>query len=86
MTTRGTLSRRHGDTGSAIILTMVVMAVLTGLGMTVFALSTDNLGNARRDRQASSALANGEAGVACSATGNRIRPRLSRTARSLFMT
>lgn len=57
-------SRATGDSGSAIILTMVVLAVLTGLGMTVFALSTDNLGNSRRDRQASSALANSEAGVA----------------------
>jgi Tfp pilus assembly protein PilX len=53
-----------GDGGSSIILTMIVLAVLSGLGMTVFALSTDNLGNARRDRQASSALANSEAGVA----------------------
>lgn len=62
--TRLTQARANGDRGSAIILTMVVLAVLTGLGMTVFALSTDNLGNARRDRQASSALANSEAGVA----------------------
>lgn len=62
--TRLTQARASGDRGSAIILTMVVLAVLTGLGMTVFALSTDNLGNARRDRQASSALANSEAGVA----------------------
>lgn len=62
--TRLTSVRTHKDSGSAIILTMVVLAVLTGLGMTVFALSTDNLGNAKRDRQASSALANSEAGVA----------------------
>lgn len=55
---------RSADRGSAIILTMVCLAVLTGLGAAVFALSADNLGNARRDRQASSALANGEAGVA----------------------
>lgn len=62
---RTPLSRlRKGDDGSAIILTMIVLAVLTGLGVTVFALSTNNLGNARRDRQASSALANSEAGVA----------------------
>lgn len=52
------------DRGSALVMTLIVMAVLSGLGATVFALSTDNLGNARRDRQASSALANGEAGVA----------------------
>lgn len=52
------------DAGSSIILTMIVLAVLSGLGVTVFALSTDNLNNARRDRQASSALANSEAGVA----------------------
>ncbi len=57
-------ARSHGDGGSAIVLTMIVLAVLTGLATTVFALSTDNLGNARRDRQASSALANGEAGIA----------------------
>lgn len=56
--------RVGGEAGSALVLTMIVLAVLTGLGTTVFALSTDNLGNARRDRQASSALANGEAGVA----------------------
>lgn len=63
MTARRRLLRQHRESGSAIVVTMVVMAVLTGLGVTVFALSTDNLGNARRDRQASSALANGEAGV-----------------------
>ena len=55
---------RRQDDGSAIVLTMVVLAVLTGLGVTVFALSANNLGNARLDRQASSALANSEAGVA----------------------
>ncbi len=51
------------DEGSAIILTMLMLAVLSGLSLTVFTLSTDNLGNARRDRQATSALANSEAGV-----------------------
>lgn len=62
---RSPLARlRKDDHGSAIVLTMIVLAVLTGLGVTVFALSTNNLGNARRDRQASSALANSEAGVA----------------------
>lgn len=55
---------RHRDDGSALIMTILVMAVLTGLGLTVFTLSTDNLGNSRRDRQATSALANSEAGVA----------------------
>ena len=65
MTNQSRRARRPaGDDGSAIVLTMIVLAVLTGLCTTVFALSTDNLGNARRDRQASSALANGEAGVA----------------------
>lgn len=51
------------DSGSAIILTMLMLAVLSGLSLTVFTLSSDNLGNARRDRQAASALANSEAGV-----------------------
>lgn len=51
------------EEGSAIILTMLMLAVLSGLSLTVFTLSTDNLGNARRDRQATSALANSEAGV-----------------------
>ena len=49
--------------GSAIVITMLMIAVLTGLSLTVFALATDNLGNARRDRQATAALANSEAGV-----------------------
>lgn len=63
MTPLSSRPARRGDDGSAIVLTMIFLAVLTGLGTTVFALSSDNLGNARRDRQASSALANSEAGV-----------------------
>ena len=51
------------ERGSALIITMLMIAVLTGLSLTVFALSVDNLGNARRDRQATAALANSEAGV-----------------------
>lgn len=56
-------SRPADDRGSAIIVTMLMIAVLTGLALTVFTLSVDNLGNARRDRQATAALANSEAGV-----------------------
>lgn len=51
------------ERGSALIITMLMIAVLTGLALTVFALSVDNLGNARRDRQATAALANSEAGI-----------------------
>ena len=55
---------RTGDeSGAAIVITMLMIALITALGVTVFTLSTSNLGNARRDRQASSALANSEAGV-----------------------
>lgn len=64
-TSRTFLARfRRGDDGSALVLTMLVLAVMTGLGLTVFTLATDNLDNSRRDRQATSALANAEAGVA----------------------
>lgn len=55
--------RRADERGSALIITMLMIAVLTGLALTVFALSVDNLGNARRDRQATAALANSEAGI-----------------------
>ena len=51
------------ERGSALMITMLMIAVLTGLALTVFSLSADNLSNARRDRQATAALANSEAGV-----------------------
>lgn len=59
--------RRMGtgaDRGSALVMTMLVLAVLSGLGTTVFVLSSRNLKNAQRDRQATAALADAEAGVA----------------------
>jgi len=55
--------REDRQGGSAIIIALLMISVLTGLALTVFALSVDNLGNARRDRQATAALANSEAGV-----------------------
>jgi len=55
--------RHERERGSAIIMTMLMISVLTGLGLTVFVLATDNLGNAKRDRQATAALANSEAGI-----------------------
>jgi hypothetical protein len=53
----------NDDSGSAIVITMLMIAMITALGVTAFTLSTNNLGNARRDRQSASALANSEAGV-----------------------
>lgn len=61
---RQSTRRGASEDGAALVLVMIVTAVLAGVGATVFTLSTNNLGNARRDRQASSALANSEAGVA----------------------
>jgi type II secretory pathway pseudopilin PulG len=51
------------DAGSALVITMVVLAVLTGLATTVFAMSSRNLQNAQRDRQATEALSDAEAGI-----------------------
>lgn len=51
------------DQGSALVMTMLVLAVMTGLATTVFVLSSRNLKNAARDRQATAALADSEAGI-----------------------
>lgn len=63
LTSRLRRAVRRDDTGSALIITMMVLALVTGLGMTVFAMSTRNLQNAQRDRQATAALSDAEAGV-----------------------
>lgn len=54
---------RGDETGSALVMTLLVMVILTGLGTTVFTISTRNLNNAQRDRQATAALADAEAGI-----------------------
>ncbi|MCA1839673.1 MAG: pilus assembly PilX N-terminal domain-containing protein [Actinomycetota bacterium] len=54
----------EGDSGSAMIVTLLVMAVLTGLGAVVFNVGYANLQNSGRDRLAGSALGASEGGVA----------------------
>jgi type II secretory pathway pseudopilin PulG len=51
------------DAGSALVITMMVLAIVTGLGTTVYVMSVRNLQNAQRDRQATAALSDAEAGV-----------------------
>lgn len=53
-----------GDTGAAMLTVLMLMAVLTGIGSTLVMLTTNNLENASRDRQATGALATADAGVA----------------------
>jgi Tfp pilus assembly protein PilX len=61
----GALHRRPGgDAGVAMILVMGVAAIITVLSVTVATVSLNNLGNTRRDKQAGSAFATSEAGVA----------------------
>lgn len=54
----------QGDHGAAILTVLMLMAVLTGIGSTLVMLTTNNLENASRDRQATGALATADAGVA----------------------
>lgn len=61
----GTLHRRPaGDDGVAMLLVMGVSAIITVLSITVATIAVNNLGNTRRDKQAGSAFATSEAGVA----------------------
>jgi len=53
-----------GDSGMALMTTVMVMAVLTGFGVTVSMVSMNNSQNAGRDRQAGEALNLAEGGVA----------------------
>ncbi len=63
--TRGSMRRRlHDDDGVGVITVILVMAVMSALVITATALTVNNVGNARRDRQALSAIATSEAGVA----------------------
>ena len=63
--------RPAGDTGVAMILVMGVAAIITVLSVTVATISLNNLGNTRRDKQAGSAFATSEAGVAAAIEGIR---------------
>lgn len=56
--------RRHADDqGIAMITVVIMLAMLTGIGVTSFALATNNLRNAKADRVSATALSNAEAGV-----------------------
>ena len=63
--TRGSMRRRlhDDDDGVGVITVILVMAVMSALVITATALTVNNVGNARRDRQALSAIATSEAGV-----------------------
>jgi Tfp pilus assembly protein PilX len=52
------------DKGAALITTLFMVAVLSALAVTVTVISTNNVGNAGRDRQGTAALALSEGGVA----------------------
>lgn len=56
--------RMRGDDGVAMLLVMGVAAIITVLTVTVGTTSLNNLGNTIRDKQAGSAFATSEAGVA----------------------
>jgi hypothetical protein len=55
---------RRDDAGIGVITVIFVIAVLTAFLITATAMTVNNLGNTQRDRQALSALATSEAGVA----------------------
>jgi hypothetical protein len=65
MTTRArVLPAHHDDSGIGVITVVMVIAVLTAFLITATTMTINNLGSAQRDRQALSALATSEAGVA----------------------
>ncbi len=57
-------SRASSDNGAAMVVTLLVMAVLTGVGAIVFNIGLNNMQNAGRDRLAGGALGASEGGVA----------------------
>lgn len=57
-------SSRRGDAGVAMMLVIGIGAVITAFAITATTLSMNNLKNTTRDKQANSALATSEAGVA----------------------
>lgn len=54
----------RGEAGSAMVVTILVMVVLTGMGAVVFLIGTNNIQNAGRDRLAAGAFGASEGGVA----------------------
>jgi hypothetical protein len=56
-------TRGHDDQGSALIITLMVMALVTALSTTVAALTIDNLQSSLRAQEAGSALNAADAGV-----------------------
>jgi hypothetical protein len=56
--------RLRGDDGIGMITVVLIMMVMSGLVVTATALTVNNTGNQRRDRQSLGALASSEAGVA----------------------
>jgi hypothetical protein len=52
------------EAGSAMVVTILVMVVLTGMGAVVFLIGTNNIQNAGRDRLAAGAFGASEGGVA----------------------
>ena len=56
--------RVEGERGAALLLVIGIGAVITAFAVTAVTLTTNNLRNTIRDKQANSALATGEAGVA----------------------
>ncbi len=57
-------STSRGDAGAAMITTILVSAVLAGLGIAIVDISLSNIQNAGRDRLGGRALATSESGVA----------------------
>lgn len=58
------LEKRRDDAGSAMILTLMVMALVTGLATTIAVVTISNLQSSLRAQQAGSALNAADAGVA----------------------
>ena len=56
--------RARNDDGAALLTTIFFVAILTALAATATVMTVNNVGNANRDRQGSSALALSEAGIA----------------------
>jgi hypothetical protein len=63
-TYRHWFDRRRDDAGSAMVLTLMVMALVTGLATTVAVVTISNLQSSLRAQQAGSALNAADAGVA----------------------
>lgn len=55
---------RREQTGSAMVMTLLVMAVLTSIGGAVFVIGLNNMQNSARDRLQGRAFSSSEAGIA----------------------